>query len=145
MRNMVTNSQAVLKALDDVEKDGKNNLLPIIEKKISRIKNSLKFYPVQIKECCNLLSKEDVIQDYVLDAVNKIKKKQSNDELELEQLIRTFKQIKDCQNSRIKFSSFSRMIRSLSSKNISLEKRERFLNILILLCKQVLVVIFLKY
>jgi len=129
VHEIITKPTRVLRVLDEIEKAGKDNILPNIESKINRIKKSLKFYPVRIRECHKLLGNEDLIQDYILDAINTLKTKQAKDEVELKELEKSYDRFKQCQDLKIKFNSCRRLMRKSCSKNLSLEEKREILKL----------------
>jgi site-specific DNA recombinase len=120
---------AVLRALDSIKKDSKENILPILEKKINKLKKSLKFYSVRIPECYEILKTEDEYKDKLLDVINELERKRAEDEVTLKQLQESFKKISQAQQVKIKFTEYCRNVRDAFSDDMDIEKKRGVLRL----------------
>lgn len=129
LRKMGKSPGAILRALDSIEKDGNHNILPILEKKINKLKKSLKFYAKRIPECYEILKNEDEYQDKLLDVINELKRKRADDELGLKQLQESLKKISQAQQVKVKFTEYCRNVRDAFSEDMDIEKKRDILRL----------------
>ncbi|MBA7621448.1 hypothetical protein ES703_28810 [subsurface metagenome] len=129
VRKLVKSPGTVLRVLDDIEKNSKENILPILEKKINKLKKSLKFYAKRIPECYEILKHEDEYQDKILDVINELKRKRTDDKLALKQLQESFKKISQAQQVKVKFTEYCRNVRDTFSDDMDIEKKRDVLRL----------------
>ena len=96
----------------DRKRRQQDSTLALINKQIHQLRRKLKAYPAKERNLYDLLSYETVTKDYVLDAVNKLKQEQSNDEAQLGRLLATRKQISKSENFTFKLTEFSEQLRA---------------------------------
>ena len=85
--DMLSNPLTFLRTLINEEKDHSHEIIQSLNKDIAKLRKSLNTYPRKEKALYDLLTSEAVTKDYVLDAVNKLKKQRLNDERQLKLLL----------------------------------------------------------
>ena len=117
----------LLSVFTDTNYDSRRNILPLLDRQIKQLRNKLKTYPTKEKNLYDLLLHESVTKDYVLDAVNKLKQSQQEDERQLKQLLESHKKSAQAQQITVKLTEFSDSIRNNFSADISLEEKRTML------------------
>ena len=127
---LLSSPLTLLSMFTNMNYDSRRSIVPILDRQIKQLRNKLKTYPTKEKNLYELLSHESVTKDYVLDAVNKLKQSQQEDERQLKQLLESRKQSAPAQQITVKLTEFSDAIRNRFSDNISLEEKRTMLEAL---------------
>lgn len=127
---LLSSPLTLLSMFTDMNYDSRRSILPMLDRQIKQLRNRLKTYPTKEKNLYDLLSHDSVTKDYVLDAVNKLKQSQQEDERQLKQLLESHKKSARAQQITVKLTEFSDAIRDGFSKNISLEEKRAMLEAL---------------
>jgi site-specific DNA recombinase len=85
--DMLSNPLTPLRTLINDDEGQSHRIIQSLNKDIDKLRKNLKSYPRKEKSLYELLSSEAVTKDYVLDAVNKLKQQQLNDERQLKLLV----------------------------------------------------------
>ena len=85
--DMLSNPLTLLRTLINENKDQSYQIIQSLNKDIAKLRKNLNTYPRKEKDLYDLLTSEAVTKDYVLDAVNKLKKQRLNDERQLKLLL----------------------------------------------------------
>ena len=93
--------------------DSGRNIAPLLEKQIKKLRNKLKTYSHKEKNLYDLLASDSVTKDYVLDTINKLKQSQSEDELQLKQLLALRKETNIAKRITTKLSEFSESMKDV--------------------------------
>lgn len=120
----------LLSMFTDCNYDSKRTILPLLDRQIKQLKNKLKTYPTKEKNLYDLLSNEAVTKDYVLDAVNKLKDRQQEDERQLKQLLESRKQQGNAKKITGKLTELSDSLRASFSEDISFDDKRITLEVL---------------
>lgn len=115
----------LLSMFTNIGYDSRGSIIPMLDRQIKQLRNKLNVYPTKEKNLYALLSNENVTKEYVLDAVNKLRQSQQEDERQLKQLLDSRKQSDNAKKITIKLSECSAELRTKLSEDISIaEKRE---------------------
>ncbi|MFC2025234.1 recombinase family protein [Chloroflexota bacterium] len=89
----------------------KEDFLLSLDKEINHFRRKLKAYPDKEKNLYDLLSHESVTKNYVLDAVDRLKRERINDERQLKDLVATRKETTRANQVTVKLSELSEKLR----------------------------------
>ena len=127
---LLSSPLTLLSMFTDMNYDSRRNILPMLDRQIKQLRNKLKTYPTKEKNLYDLLLHESVTKDYILEAVNKLKQSQQEDERQLKQLLEFHKKSAQTQQITVKLTEFSDAIRNSFPGNISLEEKRAMLEAL---------------
>ncbi|MFC1968934.1 recombinase family protein [Chloroflexota bacterium] len=113
----------LLSMFTNLNYDSKQSILPLLDRQIKRLRNKLKTYSTKEKNLYDLLSNEAVTKDYVIDAVNKLKLRQQEDEHQLKQLLESRKQHGNAIKITGKLTELSDALQNSLSDNMSLDEK----------------------
>ena len=104
-----------------------NDIKPMLDKQISKLRKKLKTYQKKEKNLINLLSKDTATGEYVLDAINNLKQERISDESQLKGLLESRKQASEKEPVTLKLSEVSEQIRNdaaeaANSKDLALKR-----------------------
>ena len=85
--DMLSSPLTLLRTLINENKDHSHEIIQSLNKNIAKLRKNLNTYPRKEKALYDLLTSDAVTKDYVLDAVNKVKKQRLNDERQLKLLL----------------------------------------------------------
>ena len=85
--DMLSSPLTLLRTLINENKDQTNQIIRSLNKDIAKLRRNLNTYPRKEKALYDLLASDAVTKDYVLDAVEKLKKQRLNDERQLKLLL----------------------------------------------------------
>jgi len=111
--DMASNPLSLLSLIIDNNRIPHNNdVRPILDKQISKLRKKLKTYKTKEKNLINLLSHDNVTQEYVLESINNLKQERTSDEKQLEGLLESRKQAFDNEPITLKLSEMSAQFRN---------------------------------
>ncbi|MBA7560944.1 MAG: hypothetical protein GH159_00135 [Dehalococcoidia bacterium] len=127
---LLSSPLTLLSMFTDMHYDSNRSILPMLDRQIKQLRNKLKTYPTKEKNLYDLLLHESVTKDYVLEAVDKLKQSQQEDERQLKQLLESRKKSVQARQITVKLTEFSDAIRNSLADDISLEKKRAMLEAL---------------
>jgi len=127
---LLSSPLTLLSMFTDMNYDSKRSILPMLDRQVKQLRNKLKTYPSKEKNLYDLLSHDSVTKDYVIEAVNKLKQSQQEDDRQLKQLLEFRKKSAQTQQITVKLTEFSDAIRNSFPDNISLEEKRAMLEAL---------------
>jgi hypothetical protein len=89
-----------------------NDVKPMLDKQISKLRKKLKTYEKKEKNLINLLSHDTATGEYVLEAINNLKQERASDERQLKGLLESRKQASDKEPVTLKLIEVSEQIRN---------------------------------
>jgi len=89
-----------------------NDVKPMLDKQIAKLRKKLKTYKTKEQNLINLLSHDIVTSEYVLESISKLKQECKSDERQLEDLLVSRKQASENEPITLKLSEVSEQMRS---------------------------------
>jgi site-specific DNA recombinase len=107
VREMLSSPLTLLRTLVNEKEDQSHKIIQSLNKDIDKLRKNLNTYPRKEKTLYDLLASEAVTKDYVLEAVNKLKKQRLNDERQLKLLLLSRKEASQANHLKLKLSQVS--------------------------------------
>lgn len=104
---MLSSPLTLLRTLINENEEQSHKIIQSLNKDIDKLRKNLKAYPRKEKTLYDLLTSEAVTKDYVLDAVNKLKKERLNDERQLRLLLLSRKEAGGANHVTLKLTQAS--------------------------------------
>ncbi len=104
---MLSSPLTLLRALINENEDQSHRITQSLNKDIDKLRKNLNTYPRKERTLYDLLGSEAVTKDYVLDAVNKLKKQRLNDEGQLKSLLLSRKEAARANHLTLKLTQAS--------------------------------------
>ena len=104
---MLSSPLTLLRTLINENEDQSRRIIQSLNKDIDKLRKNLNTYPRKEKNLYDLLNSEAVTKDYVLDAVNKLKKERLNDERQLKLLLLSRKEAVGADQVALKLTHYS--------------------------------------
>ncbi len=104
---MLSSPLTLLRTLINENEDQSHKIIQSLNKDIDKLRKNLNAYPRKEKTLYDLLTSEAVTKDYVLDAVNKLKKERLNDERQLKLLLLSRKEAARANHLTLKLTQAS--------------------------------------
>jgi len=104
---MLSSPLTLLRTLINENEDQSRKIIQSLNKDIDKLRKNLNAYPRKEKNLYDLLSSEAVTKDYVLDAVNKLKKERLNEERQLKLLLLSRKEAVGADQVALKLTHYS--------------------------------------
>lgn len=96
-----------------------NDVKPMLDKQITKLRKQLKTYKTKEKNLISLLSHGSVTKEYVLEQINNLKQERLSDERQLERLLESRKPASDDEPIKLKLSEISEQIRNEATQAAS--------------------------
>ncbi len=127
--NLVSSPLTVLSTFTDLGYDSSRraNMVPIIDKQLTALHNRLKTYEPRERKLYNILHKPQVTEEYVLDAVDKLKHQQQEDKRQIDELLELRKQQAQVTKINVTLSKYSEDLKAAMSANLTTTKKRQFL------------------
>jgi site-specific DNA recombinase len=127
--NLVSSPLTVLSTFTDLGYDSSKraNMVPIIDKQLKALHNRLKTYEPRERKLYNILHKPQVTEEYVLDAVDKLKNQQQEDKRQIDELLDLRKQQAQVTKINVTLSKYSEDLKAAMSANLSTTQKRQFL------------------
>jgi site-specific DNA recombinase len=104
---MLSSPLTLLRTLINENQDQSRKIIESLNKDIDKLRKNLNAYPRKEKNLYDLLTSEAVTKDYVLDAVNNLKKERLNDERQLKLLLLSRKEAVGADQVALKLTHYS--------------------------------------
>ncbi len=123
---LLSDPLTVLTILSNLNYDSRRDITPMLNKQIKQIRNKLKTYAVKEKNLYDLLIHDSVTKDYVLEAVNKLRQNQKEDERQLNLFLETNKRAETTRIVAPKLTEISDSVKH-NSENYTFEQKRELL------------------
>jgi site-specific DNA recombinase len=126
---LVSSPLTVLSQFTDMGYDSskRTNMIPLIDRQLKALNNRIKTYEPRERQLYRLIGKPRVTENYVLDAIDKLKNQEEEDRRQIDQLLDLRKQQAQAMRINVTLGQYSRDLKASLSKNVTPAQKRQFL------------------